>query len=347
MNGPEGAKRRGGIGWSGQPSARDVAALAKVSPQTVSRVANGAPNVQPATRERVLAAMAKIGYTPNAAARALRSGRHGAVGVVLHHLTRTGEAHIVQAVADSAQAHGYDVTLIDAAGAAPTDLNRAIAKVRLGVDGVVVLGLETQDVEAVEFPPRVPVVVADSRLHRHPAVGIDQRGGAHLAVTHLLGLGHRTVHHVAGPADSLQAREREQAWRDALLAAGRAVPEPWRGDWTPASGYLAGQAIAAEPDVTALFVANDEMAAGVLRALHEVGRAVPASISVVGFDDVMAEYLWPPLTTIQQDFAAVGEHLLELLLRQIDPVRRAGPDVATLIPARLVVRASTAAPTPA
>ena len=210
--------------------------------------------------------------------------------------------------------------------------------------GVVVLGLETADVERLEAPGRLPVVVADSRTLVHPTVGFDQRGGAQAAVAHLLGLGHETVHMIAGPADSLQSRQREEAWRAMLTAAGADVPELHRGDWTPTSGYEVGRRLANDPAVTAVFVANDEMAAGLLRALHEAGRGIPEEVSVVGVDDVLAEHLWPPLTTVRQDFAGIGANLVRELLRHLPPHDRVGsrpPASTTLVPARLVVRAST------
>lgn len=344
--------RRGGVGWTSRATARDVAALAGVSPQTVSRVAADATNVRPETRERVLDAMTKLGYAPNAAARALRSGRSDLVGVVVHHLARTGEARIVDAVVATAHAHGYATTLVDAPDGTAEHLNAALRRLG-GVAGVVVLGLETADVDRLHVPVRLPVVVADSRSLVHPAVGFDQRGGAQAAVAHLLGLSHETVHMLAGPADSLQSREREEAWRAMLTASGREVPELLRGDWTPASGYEVGRLLAEDPSVTAVFVANDEMAAGLLRALHEVGRRIPEEVSVVGFDDVLAEHLWPPLTTVHQDFAGIGANLVRELLRRLAPLEGApsgtgtalgtgAPEVSTtLVPAQLVVRQST------
>lgn len=336
-----GGTRRGGVGWSGHATARDVAALAGVSAQTVSRVANGAENVRPETRARVLDAMGKLGYTPNAAARALRSGRSGTLGVVVHHLARTGAAHVVQAVTTTAHARGYGVILVDASGPAITDLNETIVRLRQEVAGLVVLGQAAAGLDLSRAISRTPAVSTAAAGSPFPSVGFDHGGGAALAVTHLLELGHHTVHLVAGPASSPQAQQREQAWRATLQAAGRPVPPPARGDWTPASGYRLGREIAADADVTAVFAANDEMATGLMRALHEAGRRLPHDVSVVGFDDVFADYLWPPLTTVRQDFAALGENLVRLLLRQVDPDAVAGETVTALVPARLVVRASS------
>ncbi len=338
--------RRGGVGWSAQATARDVAAIAGVSAQTVSRVVNNAGNVRPQTRARVLEAMEMVGYTPNAAARTLRSGRSDTIGVIARHLARTGEACRLQAVSAAARARGFAVTWLDDSSTSAPDLVEAVGRMRQDVAGLIVLGQGAADLDRVRTPGRIPVVVADSRPSALPAVGFDQGGGAHLAVAHLLGLGHRSVHLLAGPVASLQATQREEAWRATLMAADRPVPEPVYGDWTPASGYWAGQRLAADESVTAVFAANDEMAMGLLRALHEAGRRVPQDVSVAGFDDVVAGYLWPPLTTVHQDFSALGENLVRLLLRQIDPALVAGEEVTTLVPARLVVRESTG-PVPA
>ncbi|MDN6762927.1 LacI family DNA-binding transcriptional regulator [Acidipropionibacterium jensenii] len=341
---------RGGVGWSGRATARDVAAVAGVSAQTVSRVANGTQSVAEPTRQKVLAAMAQLGYAPNAAAQALRAGRSSSIGVVAHHLNRTGEANIIDAVCTSARQHGYDVALAHAASGSAEDVNRAIARARQGVAGLVVLGLETAELATVRIPPSLPVVLADSRTDLSvPNVGLDQQAGARLAVDHLLGLGHDTVHLVAGPRNSMQSRQREQGWRESLQAAGRRVPATVsHGDWSPASGYRAGFLVADDPSITAVLVANDEMAAGLLRALHERGRRVPRDVAVVGFDDVSAAWLWPPLTSVQQDFTTIGFHLVDVLLRQIDRRDHGGPvRESILVPPHLQVRASSGIPSTA
>lgn len=328
------------------PSIADVAELAGVSSQTVSRVSTGAENVRPATRDRVLAAMDELGYSPNHAARALRYGSFGTIGLIAHRLARTGESRTVEAVVEAARAERYTVSLVDVQNPGSDDVTAAVARLsHQSIDGLVIIRAETATPAALALPPRMPVVVSDSRfVGHHPAVGADQVTGTHLAVAHLLDLGHRTVHHVAGPDDSAPAQVRVAAWREHLVGAGRPVPERLRGDWTARSGYEAGRRLAADPDATAVFCANDEMAAGLVRALYEHGRRVPDDISVVGFDDIpLAEFLWPPLTTVQQDFHLIGERLMELLLRQI---RERAPleDSRVVVPTRLVVRASTSAP---
>lgn len=325
-------------------SLADVAARAGVSAQTVSRVARGEDSVRPATAERVRAAMNELDYVPNRAAQALRYGSFRTVGIVGHRLSRTGEAHIIEAVTAALRPHGYTAMLVDVPANSPDDFARTVANLAQAVDGLVVLRLEIPSPGALQLPPGLPAVLSDSRYaDGYTSVGTDQAGGTQQAVEHLLSLGHRTVHHVSGPTSSVQAQAREKAWVDSLWNAGRAVPPVQRGDWTPRSGYEAGRRLADEADVTAVFCGNDEMAQGLLRAFAEAGRRVPDDVSVVGFDDVGAEWLSPPLTTVAQDFTALGAGLVDALLAQL-----AGPDHIPaehrLVTTRLVVRASTAAP---
>ena len=335
------------------PSLADVAALAGVSTQTVSRVSMGLDNVRPATRDRVLAAMAELGYAPNTAARALRYGSFRTIGVIAHRLARTGESRTVEAVVEAARREGYTVTLIDVESPSSDVVSAAATRLsHQAIDGLVIIRAETATPDTLALPPRLPVVVSDSRfVGHHPAVGADQADGARRATQHLLDLGHRTVHHVAGPADSAPAQMRAEAWRGALDAAGRPVPEVVEGDWTAASGYAAGRGFVTDPDVTAVFCANDEMAAGVLRALHEAGRTVPHDVSVVGFDDVLlAGYLWPPLTTVAQDFDEIGRRLVARLLQQVRTGENEddadSEDLHEVVPVELKVRESTAPPRP-
>jgi len=337
MGGRRGSRARTG------PSMADVAALAGVSAQTVSRVSMGLDNVRPETRARVRSAMEQLGYAPNSAARALRYGSFGAIGMIAHRLARTGESRTVEAVVEAARGEGYTVTLVDLERPTSDDMTAAVTRLRhQAIDGLVIVRAESAGPATLALPPGLPVVVSDSRfVGHHPAVGADQAVGTRSAVEHLLGLGHRTVHHVSGPESSGPAQMRIDAWRGALEAAGRDVPAVVRGDWTPRAGYEAGLRLARDPEVTAVFCANDEMATGLLHALHEAGRRVPQDVSVVGFDDIsLAEQLWPPLTTVAQDFPEIGRRLVELLLRQVndDAVLT---DVQEVVPTRLVVREST------
>ncbi|MEU9320068.1 LacI family DNA-binding transcriptional regulator [Streptomyces sp. NPDC048295] len=322
----------------------DVARVAGVSSQTVSRVSNGFPGVNEETRQRVLAAMKELGYRPNSAARALKRGEFRTIGVITFTLSTTGNMRTLEAIATSAAQEGYSVTLLPVAVPTQDEVRGAFSRLgELAVDAVIVImEVHLLDSASLTLPPHVKIVVADSDAgDRYAVVDTDQAGGTRDAVRHLLGLGHRTVWHLAGPEASFAAQRRTDAWRGTLEEAGRVPPPLVRGDWSAESGYRAGLHLAEQPDCTAVFAANDQMALGLLRALHERGRKVPEDVSVIGFDDIpeSGSFL-PPLTTVHQDFAEVGRRCVESALRQV----RQGETErgTTLVPTRLVVRDSTA-----
>src|SRR4051794_34001039 len=323
----------------------DVAARAGVSHQTVSRVINGSPNVAPPTRERVLAAIAELGYRPNTAARALVTGSTRTLGFVTVNINQYGPAQTLVGLEQAARAAGYSlsVTILDdaTAEAMREAVDRFVAQ---SVDAVVALGTYDDAFEALHaISAPVPLVTVQSGgALEEPAVGVDQVAGARLATRHLLDLGHRTVHHVTGPSDSKEARDRLRAWRAELDAVGAPVPEVLSGDWSPASGDAAGRRLAARrragEQLTAVFAAHDQMALGVRAASHEGGLWVPADISVVGFDDLPeAPYFTPPLTTVRQDFAELGRRGVQLVLARLRG-EEFHPDA---VPPALIVRAST------
>ena len=327
-------------------SMADVARVAGVSAQTVSRVSNGHPGVVESTRSRVLEAMTELGYRPNSAARALKSGSFRTIGVILFSLATTGNVRTLEAIATSAAAEGYAITVIPVAAPTQDGVHGAFTRLgELAVDAIILLmEVHLLDVAQVSLPPGVQVVVADSDAgESYAVVDTDQADGTRQAVRHLLDLGHRTVHHLAGPALSFAAERRTSAWRATLEAAGREVPPIERGDWSPSSGYEAGLRLARRDALTAGFVATDPVALGLVRARRGSGRRGPGDVSVVGFDDLpeSSEFL-PPLTTVHQDFAEVGRRLVEQVLRQVrEGVHEAG---TRLVPTRLVERASTAPP---
>ncbi|CAM5670180.1 LacI family DNA-binding transcriptional regulator [Kitasatospora aureofaciens] len=317
-----------------QPVMADVAKLAGVSHQTVSRVLNGAPHVRPDTRDRVLAAIRELDYRPNSAARALVTRRSQTLGVVSFDSTLYGPASMLDGIERAARSAGYFVSVTSLRSLDGRSVQEAVDRLRdQGVEGVVVIAPQTSSVSAVaRLSSSVPVVaVGSGDQNRVPMVSVANRSGAEEATGHLLDLGHRTVHHVAGPANWLESRDREEGWRLALQAAGAPVPEVERGDWSARSGYQAGLRIARLPEVTAVFCANDHMALGLLRALHEAGRSVPEGISVVGFDDIPeAAYFTPPLTTVRQDFAELGRRALEMLVGELEGVAFSGSRVEIL-----------------
>ena len=331
-----------------RPSMADVARAAGVSGQTVSRVVNGRVIVDGATRQRVLDAMHRVGYRPNSAARALRNGQFHSLGVIMSTLATVGNSRTLNAIASAAVPRGYSITLMPVGHTTQGEVTGAFSRLNEQlVDGVVVLIDEHElDHSEIQLPHGLPVVVIDSNPRSdYPMVDTDQAQGAELATTHLLELGHRTVHHLAGPRHSYAAEHREKSWRATLRRHHREVPEPLTGDWSAESGHTLGATLANNPDVTAIFAGNDQMALGLLRALHEHGRRVPHDISVVGFDDTdEAAHFWPPLTTIRQSFADVGRRAVDTLLAEITSGTHEPTSIN--VPTTLVPRSSTAAPPP-
>jgi DNA-binding LacI/PurR family transcriptional regulator len=342
------ASRARSVRGSRGPSMADVARLAGVSSQTVSRVANGLSNVETATRERVLSAMGTVGYFPNSAARALKTGRFKSIGVIMFTLSSFGNMRTLDAIATASAQAGYSITLIPVTlptqGAVAGAFNRLSEQ---AVDGVVIIiEAHVLDRADITVPPGLPVVIIDSDAgSRYAVVDTDQATGPREATQHLLDLGHRTVWHVAGPAGSYSAWRRTESWRATLADAGIEAPPVLVGDWSTESGYQHGVTLRERDDVTAVFAANDQMALGIMRAMHEVGRDIPASFSIVGFDDTEESgSFWPPLTTIRQHFGEVGRLCIEKLLHEIDTMTN--EIGTTIVPTELIVRKSTG-PVPA
>jgi DNA-binding LacI/PurR family transcriptional regulator len=335
-----------GQGGGRGPSMADVAREAGVSGQTVSRVANSKSNVDAETRERVLAAMRQVGYRPNSAARALRNGRFRSIGVIISSLSTFGNSRTLEAIAGAVVDQDFSIVLMTVPQSTQGEVSGAFSRLNeQAVDGVIILIEQHQlDQSEIELPVGLPVVVIDSSArYPSPVVDTDQAEGAASVTRHLVELGHDTVWHIAGPPQSYAAERRLRSWQATLEAAGRTVPPVLVGDWSAAAGYSHGRRLAADPSVTAVFAANDQMALGLIRALHEAGRAVPGAVSVVGFDDLdEAAHFWPPLTTVRQSFDAVGRHAVAALVNEISH----GSQESTVIhvPTELVVRASTAPP---
>jgi DNA-binding LacI/PurR family transcriptional regulator len=344
--GPKGRSRRNFAG--ARPVMADVARMAGVSKQTVSRVLNDHPAVRRETREAVLEAMRALGYRPSRSARSLASGRTRMLGVISFDAARYGPASILTAINTAAQEAGYLVSSIALDTADHDTVVEAVNRLSAeGADGVIAIAPQLWVGRALAETTGLgtPLVVLESALDEEtPLVTGDSRTGARKATEHLLGLGHATVWHIAGPTGWTSADHRMASWQATLRAAGAAVPAPLVGDWSADSGYDLGRSLARRPDVTAVFVSNDQMALGVLHALHESGRSVPGDVSVIGYDDVPeAAHFLPPLTTVRTDFAEIGTRSLRLLLDRIDgPGERPGVD--TLVPVDLVVRASSGPP---
>jgi DNA-binding LacI/PurR family transcriptional regulator len=242
---------------------------------------------------------------------------------------------------------GYFVSSTNLQELTREELTDAISHLRdQSVEGIVLISATDAALDAARAQELtgVPVVVVEGDESKtNWTVGVDQVCGAELGTRHLIDLGHTGILHLAGPQDWTEARARLLGWQTAMYAAGLRPPPHVIGDWSAASGYEAGLEIARRDDITAVFCANDQMALGLLRALTEAGVSVPGDVSVVGFDDIPeAAYLIPPLTTVRQDFTAVGRRAIEILQTAIAQDERPAP--ARLISPELVVRASTASP---
>lgn len=323
---------------------RDVALLAGVSHQTVSRVLNGHPNVRPETRSRVLDAMQALDYRRNLAARTLVTRRSHTLGLIAFETTLFGPASMLYGIERAARSAGYFVSIASVRNLDRKSVLEAIDRLReQSVEGVVAIAPKSAVAQAlVQVPATLPAVsVGGADDESVACVRIDNAVGAALATRHLLDLGHPTVHHISGPRDWPEARERTEGWRDTLYAADAVVPAARHGDWSARSGFLEARVLAADPSVTAIFCGNDQMALGALRALNEAGRAVPDEVSVVGFDDVPeSAYFLPPLTTVRQDFAELGRRSIGVLVDQIAAGVRENRHV--VLEPELVIRASSA-----
>jgi DNA-binding LacI/PurR family transcriptional regulator len=323
----------------------DVARLAGVSHQTVSRVLNGHQSVREVTRARVNAAIKELDYRRNLAARALVTGRSQTLGVISFDTTLFGPASTLYGIEQAARDAGYFVTIASLKTINRESVLEALDRLMSqSVDGIIVIAPHKSAARAfADLPPTVPLVAIGSGLGRNvPAVSVDQYVGASSATAHLLEHGHSTVWHVAGPRDWLESESRLLAWQRTLDAAGADVPQPLVGDWSARSGYEAGRVLARITRLSAVFAANDHMALGVMRALTEAGLRVPEDVSLIGFDDVPeAEFFSPPLTTVRQDFDELGRRSLTMLVSRLTD--NTAPADLGRVPATLVVRNSVAA----
>jgi DNA-binding LacI/PurR family transcriptional regulator len=332
---------------SRRPAMRDVAELAGVSHQTVSRVLNNHPSVRPETRQRVLEAIAELGYRPNTAARALVTARTNIVGVITDGSGLFGPTSTLIAIEEAARRVSYFVSLATVETWNADQMNRALEHfMSQGVEGIVVLANQDDAAATVRsFDSTAPIVMIAAQeppTEGVRTVGVDQQLGARLAVRHLLDLGHHSVTHLAGPLDWFDARARVDGWRRELKAAGVTDGRLIAGDWSADRGYEVGLELVRAELPTAIFAANDQLSLGLLHAFAEHGVRVPDDVSVVGFDDIPGSaHFWSPLTTVAQEFRSLGRECLRLLVEVIDG--GAVPDTEPIRP-RLVVRSSTAPP---
>ena len=328
------------------PTIADVAAIAGVSHQTVSRVLNNHPSVSAKTRQKVREAITQLGYRRNLAARTLATGNSLIIGVLVTRTNLSGPSGSLLAIEQTARSKGYWVSMAGLQFGHPEEVTGVISHfIDQGVDGIIAVAQTQTAVDAtLKASGGMPTVLVTSGKVPDglPTVDVDQAGGAHQAMTILKGLGHTHIAHVSGPSGDLHAETRAAAWREALPPSAADTAIRIEGDWSPWSGYCAAMSLLALDDLpTAIFAANDHMAFGVLRALHERGLKVPQEISVVGFDDIQgADCTIPPLTTIHQDHHGLGQAAMELILDAFE----GRPARSFKIPAQLIVRSSTGVP---
>ncbi len=329
-----------------------VAAAAGVSRGTASRALNGGVNVSPSALEAVLRAAEELGYRPNLAARTLVLGRSESIGLVV---SETDErlfaepffAAVVRGVHTELAAAGLQLVLMFSQSA---EERSQVVRFAAGrhLDGVLLMSLHGDDPLPRSLADAgIPVVMAGRGSVADRRAGVwwvqaDNRGGARVAVEHLLGAGRRRVATIAGPADMTVGRDRADGWRAGLRAAGIEPARGWlqRGDFSEDSGRRAAeQLLRAAPDVDGVFAASDLMAFGAISALRAAGRRVPDDVAVVGFDDAPAAARHdPPLTTIAQPVEGIGRLMARMLVARIADEHVAQHHV--VLPTQLVQRAT-------
>ena len=342
--------REGAASRARSASIRDVASAAGVSYQTVSRVINDNPSVKPTTRQTVLEAIERLAYRPNRAARALAGGPVESVTVLTSNTRLYGPASALEGIEVAARAAGFalGVRVVEAARA--ETVRDAVERAIYPASSLIVIAFDRAGVAVLRaVPPEIPMAaIVETPAPGDPVddlwVWIDDWEAAHTATDYLLKLGHETVHYVPIPA-STGTSQRMLGWRSALEEAGAPAPKPERAGWDPAAGYSAGKRLAKDKSVTAILCGNDDVALGVIRAMHDAGRPVPGSISVVGFDDApLASYCYPSLTTVRQDFYSLGKACFAKLLSALNPLGAEQPPGHPR--AELVVRESADSPAP-
>lgn len=330
-----------------------MARVAGVSYQTVSRVINNHPSVKPQTRQRVLDAIGELGFRRSAAAVTLAKGRARSVTVVTSNTTLYGYAATLQGVEEAAQSAGFSVGVTVLKSAEEAEVRSTVERAVDTGGALLVIAYDEAGAKALTMVPAdVPHAAAVETPGGAVEPGtpwewLDDRTAARDATRHLLGLGHRTVHYVALPytRGGTATTPRAAGWREALRQANITPPRPHAVGWDAGVGYRAGLQLAGDLSVTAVLCGNDDLALGVMRALHECGRSVPGDVSVIGFDDApQSAFLTPSLTTVRLDFAGLGRACFALVRGQVDRSDRAQEDAPYVAPPRLVLRESAGAP---
>lgn len=328
-----------------QANIYDVARLAKVSHQTVSRVLNHNPSIRPETKARVEKAMTSLGYRPNLAARALASSKTHMLGILSSDTDFTGPAAMVHHMEIAARQKGYFVVSVGIDANDPKSVKDGMEHLlKLSVEGIAVVTPQLEAVELVRSQlDGIPIVTLDSMYRMDElAVSVDNFAGGVTATQHLIDLGHRNIVHISGQKGWFESTTRAAGYTSTMLGA-NLIPQVIDGDWEISTGHRVGSQLdVLGKGITALFIANDRMALGFMHAMRDRGISIPHDVSIVGFDDLEeTAYYSPPLTTLKQDFKALGSRAMELLMAEI--AGQTTKKMDRLIP-NLILRSSTAAP---
>ncbi|MFN8412700.1 MAG: LacI family DNA-binding transcriptional regulator [Anaerolineales bacterium] len=307
---------------------KDVASVAGVSTQTVSRVINERPDVSPETRKRVKEVIEQVGYQPSALARSLISQRSHTLGVVIAGLKYIGPSSALSGIASAAEEAGYSLLLKELPRFDTDDIEPIFqAFLSRHVDGIIWAVSEVGDNRKWMNNPSLNLEIPLVYLTMEPrqevtVVSVNNYQGGRLAVSHLLEQGYKNIGHVSGPLEWWEARQRMKAWRDVLSEAGISVEERhWvEGNWSSASGAVAVEKLFEQyPEMDAIFVANDQMSLSALQVIAKMGLKIPEDIGVVGFDNIPeSAYFWPALTTVQQDQYKVAKVAVEEMIKIIE-----------------------------
>jgi LacI family transcriptional regulator len=339
---------------NGRSTIKEVASAANVSIQTVSRVINERPDVSPETRRRVKEVIDRMGYQPSALARSLIRQRSYTLGVVTAGLKYIGPSRTLSGITAAAEESGYALLLKELPSFDAENIKHIFqALLSYQVDAIIwavpEVGENRSWINNLNIAVQVPIVYLTMEPRENiSVVSINNYLGGRLAMSHLLDQGYQNIGHVSGPLDWWEARSRMAAWKDALTQAGFETSQThWaRGNWSSSSGAQAAEALLDQyPEMDSIFVANDQMALGVMRVAYQRNLKIPDDLGIVGFDNIAeAANFWPPLTTIQQDQYQLGKVAVEEILNIIDEDWQEQEDVepkSIMLSPRIIIRQSS------
>ena len=307
---------------------KEVASVAGVSTQTVSRVINQRPDVSPETRKRVQDVIKQLAYQPSALARSLIRQRSYTLGVVTAGLKYIGPSRIISGIASAVAEAGYSLLLEELPGFGAIDIEPIFqALYSRHVDGIIwavpEIGQNHTWVNKTSLNLEIPLVYLTMEPQKNiSVVSVDNYLGGRMAMLHLLEQGYQHIGHLSGPLDWWEARQRMAAWKAVLGEAGIEIKDKHyaHGNWSSASGAEAVEKLLEQyPQMDAIFVANDQMALGAIQFINQKGLRIPEDIGIVGFDNIPeSAFFFPSLTTVQQDQDSVAKLAVEEMIKIIE-----------------------------